>query len=196
MRIIAGEFKGRRIPFNNRKYGNARVTSDFVKKAVFSSLGEILCGKYFLDLFSCSGQIGLEACSRGAQVVINEPDRRCKPLHRTAYRQLASQRPHPTLCAPRAKTLAPTRAVALHIRHHLPRSTLPSTTIRTTHVLRHTHSPRNNPHPRAQCTHSRPTRLSDNTTQILSQLHPLSTKKIRRHNAEHIHRKVNGEWVR
>ena len=27
--------------------------------------------------FSCSGQIGLEACSRGAQVVINEPDRRC-----------------------------------------------------------------------------------------------------------------------
>ena len=77
MRIIAGEFKGRRIPFNNKKYGNARVTSDFVKKAVFSSLGEILHGKYFLDLFSCSGQIGLEACSRGAQVVINEPDRRC-----------------------------------------------------------------------------------------------------------------------
>ena len=77
MRIIAGEFKGRRIPFNNKKYGNARVTSDFVKKAVFSSLDEILYGKYFLDLFSCSGQIGLEACSRGAQVVINEPDRRC-----------------------------------------------------------------------------------------------------------------------
>lgn len=77
MRIIAGEFKGRRIPFNNRKYGNARVTSDFVKKAVFSSLGEILYGSYFLDLFSCSGQIGLEACSRGAWVVINEPDRRC-----------------------------------------------------------------------------------------------------------------------
>ena len=77
MRIIAGEFKGRRIPFNNKKYGNARVTSDFVKKAVFSSLGEILYGKYFLDLFSCSGQIGLEACSRGARVVINEPDRRC-----------------------------------------------------------------------------------------------------------------------
>ena len=77
MRVIAGEFKGRRIPFNNKKHGNARVTSDFVKKAVFSSLGEILHGSYFLDLFSCSGQIGLEACSRGAQVVINEPDRRC-----------------------------------------------------------------------------------------------------------------------
>ncbi len=77
MHIIAGEFKGRRISFNRKKCGNARVTSDFVKKAAFSSLGEILSGKYFLDLFSCSGQIGLEACSRGAQVVINEPDRRC-----------------------------------------------------------------------------------------------------------------------
>jgi len=77
MRIIAGEFKGRCIPFNNKKHGNVRVTSDFIKKAVFSSLGEILHGKYFLDLFSCSGQIGLEACSRGARVVINEPDHRC-----------------------------------------------------------------------------------------------------------------------
>ncbi|MDP6038606.1 MAG: RsmD family RNA methyltransferase [Candidatus Latescibacteria bacterium] len=76
MHIIAGEFKGRNIPFNNKKQGNARVTSDFVKKAVFSSLGEVLPGKRFLDLFSCSGQIGLEACSRGAQVVMNEPDRK------------------------------------------------------------------------------------------------------------------------
>ncbi len=77
MRIISGEFKGRRIPFNNKKHSNARVTSDFVKKALFSSLGETLYGSYFLDLFACSGQIGLEACSRGAHVVINEPDRRC-----------------------------------------------------------------------------------------------------------------------
>ena len=77
MRIIAGELKGRRIAFRNERYGHARVTSDFVKKAAFSSVGEILSGEFFLDLFACSGQIGLEACSRGAQVVINEPDRRC-----------------------------------------------------------------------------------------------------------------------
>lgn len=77
MRIIAGEFKGRTIPFNNKKQGNARVTSDRVKKAAFSSLGEIIPDKRFLDLFACSGQIGLEAYSRGAQVVMNEPDRRC-----------------------------------------------------------------------------------------------------------------------
>ena len=76
MRIISGSLKGRRIPFNNRKQGNARVTSDFVKKAVFSSLGESLPGLSFLDLFAGSGQMGLEACSRGAPVVMNEPDRR------------------------------------------------------------------------------------------------------------------------
>lgn len=76
MRIISGTLKGRNIPFNNRKQGNARVTSSFVKKAVFSSLGEALPGRRFLDLFSCSGQIGLEAYSRGAQVMMNEPDRR------------------------------------------------------------------------------------------------------------------------
>ena len=76
MQIIAGNLKGRRIPFNNRKQGNARVTSGFVKKAAFSILGETLPNLHFLDLFACSGQIGLEAFSRGARVVLNEPDRR------------------------------------------------------------------------------------------------------------------------
>ena len=76
MRIIAGSLKGRRIPFNNRRYGNARVTSDFVKEAAFSILGETLAGRRFLDLFAGSGQIGLEAFSRGAEVAMNERDRR------------------------------------------------------------------------------------------------------------------------
>ena len=39
-------------------------------------LGADLSGLSFLDLFSCSGQIGLEAYSRGADVVMNEFDRR------------------------------------------------------------------------------------------------------------------------
>jgi len=39
-------------------------------------LGADLSGLSFLDLFSCSGQIGLEAYSRGADVVMNELDRR------------------------------------------------------------------------------------------------------------------------
>ena len=76
MRIISGTLKGRTIPFNSRRFGNARVTSGRVKEAVFSILGTDLSGKRFLDLFAGSGQIGLEAYSRGAYVVMNEFDRR------------------------------------------------------------------------------------------------------------------------
>lgn len=75
MQIIAGKLKGRRIPFQNQKQLDTRVTSNFVKKAAFSILGEFIPNLRFLDLFSCSGQIGLEAFSRGAQVVMNEVDK-------------------------------------------------------------------------------------------------------------------------
>jgi len=75
MRVIAGSLKGRRIPFRAKRSGQARVTSDFVKGAAFSILGEGLSGQWFLDVFAGSGQIGLEAHSRGAHVVMNEADR-------------------------------------------------------------------------------------------------------------------------
>ncbi len=74
MRVISGTLKGRRIPFNNGKFGNARVTSERMKGALFSLLGESLESMSFLDVCSCSGQIGLEAYSRGAEVVMNEPE--------------------------------------------------------------------------------------------------------------------------
>ena len=76
MRIISGTLKGRTIPFNSRRFGNARITSGRVKEAVFSILGTDLSGKRFLDLFAGSGQIGFEAYSRGAHVVMNDFDRR------------------------------------------------------------------------------------------------------------------------
>ena len=81
MRIITGSLKGRVVPFNIKKYGNARVTSGRVKEAAFSILGSDLTGLRFLDLCAGSGQIGLEAFSRGAQVVMNEPEeRRCRTI--------------------------------------------------------------------------------------------------------------------
>ena len=76
MRIIAGTLRGRRIPFNNHRFGNARVTSDFVKEAIFGSLGPDLSGNRLLDPFAGSGQIGLEAVSRGATVWMNDRDRK------------------------------------------------------------------------------------------------------------------------
>ena len=74
MRIITGKLKGRTIPFDVRKHGNARVTPARIKEAAFNILGARLDHLHFLDLFSCSGQIGLEAYSRGAQVLLNEPE--------------------------------------------------------------------------------------------------------------------------
>jgi len=67
--------KGRVIPFDNRKFDNADITPQKVKGAIFSMTGEWLQGKGFLDLYSGSGQIGIEALSRGANpVVFNETD--------------------------------------------------------------------------------------------------------------------------
>ena len=76
MRIISGTFKGRPIPFKNRQFGNARVTPDFLKEAAFNSMGPNLSGLRVLDPFSGSGQIGLEAVSRGALVWMNERDKK------------------------------------------------------------------------------------------------------------------------
>ncbi len=75
MRITSGTLKGRRIPFAHGKFNDAAVTPSKVKEAVFSMLGEDLTGKRFLDLFAGSGQVGLEALSRGAALtVFNDSD--------------------------------------------------------------------------------------------------------------------------
>lgn len=75
MRVIAGAAKGRplRAPAGER----TRPTADRVKEAWFSSLQGVLPGAHVLDLFAGSGQLGLEALSRGAAAVtLVERDRR------------------------------------------------------------------------------------------------------------------------
>lgn len=63
MRIIAG--KAGRIAIKVPS-AVARPTTDFVRQAVFSILGERVEGSRTLDLFAGSGALGLEALSRGA----------------------------------------------------------------------------------------------------------------------------------
>lgn len=70
MNIITGFLKGRKIPFSQKKFPEAATTPSKVKEAVFSILGEDLSGQSFLDLFACSGQIGLESISRGSKFVL------------------------------------------------------------------------------------------------------------------------------
>ncbi|MEW5722699.1 MAG: 16S rRNA (guanine(966)-N(2))-methyltransferase RsmD [Thermodesulfobacteriota bacterium] len=64
MRIIAGKFRGRRL-FAPRGL-EVRPTADRVKEAVFSILGPRVTGAAVLDLFAGTGNLGLEALSRGA----------------------------------------------------------------------------------------------------------------------------------
>ncbi len=63
LRIIAGEFKGRRI--NAPKGRAVRPTSDRVRESIFALLGEVK-GRRVLDLYAGSGALGIEALSRGA----------------------------------------------------------------------------------------------------------------------------------
>jgi 16S rRNA (guanine966-N2)-methyltransferase len=63
MRIIAG--KAGRIAIKVPT-AVARPTTDFVRQAVFSILGEKVENARVLDLFAGSGALGLEALSRGA----------------------------------------------------------------------------------------------------------------------------------
>ena len=65
MRIITGSRRGRKL---KTLPGDAvRPTPDRVKEALFNILQFDLEGRVFLDLFAGSGQIGLEALSRGAK---------------------------------------------------------------------------------------------------------------------------------
>lgn len=64
MRIITGSAKGRKLLTLE---GDAtRPTSERIKGAIFSSIQFELEGRRVLDLFAGSGQMGLEALSRGA----------------------------------------------------------------------------------------------------------------------------------
>lgn len=63
MRVIAGELRGRRLVAP--RGWRVRPTSDRVREAVFSALGEIE-GVRVLDLYCGTGALAVEALSRGA----------------------------------------------------------------------------------------------------------------------------------
>ena len=67
IRVTGGIHRGRQI--GSPKGGpGIRPTTDRVKLAIFSILGtEAVQGKKVLDLFACTGALGIEAISRGAQ---------------------------------------------------------------------------------------------------------------------------------
>ena len=65
MRVIAG--KARRMPLETVDGFETRPTTDRIKETLFNILQDDIYGCCFLDLFSGSGAIGIEALSRGAR---------------------------------------------------------------------------------------------------------------------------------
>lgn len=65
MRVITGTARGRKLKTPVGK--DVRPTTDMVKEAIFSILHNDLPESRVLDLFAGSGQLGIEALSRGAK---------------------------------------------------------------------------------------------------------------------------------
>lgn len=65
MRVITGTARGRRL--ETLEGLDVRPTIDRVKEAMFSAIHFEIEGSEVLDLFSGSGQLGIEAISRGAK---------------------------------------------------------------------------------------------------------------------------------
>ena len=79
LRIIAGSARGR--SFDAPPGNNTRPTLDRVKESLFGSIQFDIPDSTVLDLFSGSGNLGLEAASRGAKrVICNDHDRACAEL--------------------------------------------------------------------------------------------------------------------
>ncbi len=101
MRVIAGELKGQRLVAP--RGWKVRPTSDRVREAIFSALGEV-GGARVLDLYCGTGALAIEALSRGA--ASGRPGR---PRHaagagqRRAARPRRARRAGPRRCRPLAR---------------------------------------------------------------------------------------------
>lgn len=87
MRIIAGKYKGRRL-CEFSKIG-VRPTGDMARESLFNILSFGVNDSLFLDLFSGTGAIGIEALSRGAKkVVFNDQSRQSVSLIRQNLKKI------------------------------------------------------------------------------------------------------------
>ncbi len=68
MRVITGTARGRKL--KAPRGSDVRPTTDNVKEAVFNIIQSDIEGRRVLDLFAGTGQMGIEALSRGAAEVV------------------------------------------------------------------------------------------------------------------------------
>jgi 16S rRNA (guanine966-N2)-methyltransferase len=90
VRIIGGEWRSRWLQFP--ALPGLRPTPDRVREMLFNWLGQDLTGRICLDLFAGSGALGLEAASRGAEVVVMvERDQRAYRALEASVRMLGAR---------------------------------------------------------------------------------------------------------
>ena len=100
MRVTGGRYRGRRLEVPPPP---VRPTTDWMREALFNVLaarGAVMEGAHFLDLFSGSGSMAVEAASRGAaRVTLVERDPRKRPcLRRNTSFVSAAVRIHISPC--------------------------------------------------------------------------------------------------
>ncbi|MEK6222276.1 MAG: 16S rRNA (guanine(966)-N(2))-methyltransferase RsmD [Chloroflexota bacterium] len=67
LRVISGKAKGRRLSLVPGE--STRPITDRVKESLFNIIQPDISGCTFLDLFAGTGSVGIEALSRGAELV-------------------------------------------------------------------------------------------------------------------------------
>lgn len=86
MRVIAGSARG--IPLKTPDGMQTRPTADRVKEAMFSIIHFDIPGAKVLDLFGGTGQLGIEALSRGASAAtfVDQSDAACRLIRENLRR--------------------------------------------------------------------------------------------------------------
>jgi 16S rRNA (guanine966-N2)-methyltransferase len=114
MKILGGTLKGR----NFFMPGAIRPTQDSLRAALFDILGHDFSDLRFLDLFSGSGAVGLEAISRGAkEVVFIEKDATNAGIIQENLELLKIGYPHPFHRVINADVFASIKRLALKNEH-------------------------------------------------------------------------------
>lgn len=91
MRVITGKARG--IPLKTPEGMQTRPTADRVKEALFSIINFDIPGAKVLDLFGGTGQLGIEALSRGAAsaVFVDAREESCRLIRENLKRTKLEQ---------------------------------------------------------------------------------------------------------
>lgn len=97
MRVISGKYKGHQLV--SFQASHVRPTTDRVKESLFNIFRNEIDGARVLDLFSGTGNLGIEALSRGArEVVFVEKNRKSVDIVEKNIAKLKVTEPHKIVC--------------------------------------------------------------------------------------------------